>query len=114
MQVTKLSDAKTYEAKQHWDMAGLRLQGADATEIEKFSCCLSYFLPGGGAEWASSPNEKAYIVLDGEITILTKEDGVQKETTLGHLDSCLIEFNELRAVENRTNKVATILVVISN
>ncbi|GAA6185259.1 cupin domain-containing protein [Aliiglaciecola sp. NS0011-25] len=114
MQVTKLKDAKIYEARQHWDMAGLRLQGADATNIDAFSCCLSYFLPGGGAEWASSPNEKAYIVLDGEVTILTKENGTQKETVLGPLDSCVIEFNEERAVENRSNKVVTMLVVISN
>ena len=114
MHVTKIQDAKPYEAKLHWDMTGLRLQGMEATDVKNFQCCLSYFLPGGGAEWASSPNEKAYIVLDGEVTIITKENGVEKETTLGPLDSCVIEYNEERAVENRTNKVVTMLVVISN
>lgn len=115
MQVTKLSDAKPYDAKLHWGMTGLRLQGMDTTDLKGFSCTLSYFMPHGGAEWASSPNEKVYIVLDGEITILTKDDsGNDVETHLTTLDSCVIGFDEIRAVENRTNRVVTMLVVVSS
>ena len=72
-------------------------------------------MPGGGAEWGASANEKAYIVLEGEITILTKgEDGNTVETRLTALDSCVIGFDETRAVENRTNQVVTMLVVVSS
>ena len=32
MQVTKLKDAKRYEAANHFDVSALRLQGAEATK----------------------------------------------------------------------------------
>lgn len=114
MQVTKLKDAKPYEAKLHWDMSAIRLQGIEASQLKNFSCSLSYFLPGGGANWSSSPNEKVYVVLDGEATIITKKGEQEFTTVLGKLDSCVIDYNEERAVENRTNKVVTMLVIVSN
>lgn len=110
MQVTRLTDAKPYEAPKHFKMEALRLQGAEASNIEDYSCSLSYFLPGGGAERAASPNEKVYVVVDGEITIITDDE----EVTLGKLDSCLIGNNEFRTVENRSNTVATMLVIVSS
>lgn len=110
MKVTRLSDAKAYDAKLHYKMEALRLQGLEASNAESFSVSMSYFLPGGGAEMASSPNEKVYFVLDGEVTIITN-DG---ETQLGPMDSCLIELNEQRAVENRSNQVVTMLVIVSS
>ena len=114
MQLMKIEDAKPYEARQHWDMSAIRLQGLEASDLKNFSCSLSYFLPGGGAEWSSSPNEKVYVVLDGEATILTKEGGNEITTVLTKLDSCVIDYNEERAVENRTNQVVTMLVIVSN
>ena len=114
MQVKKITDAKPYEAKLHWDMSALRLQGLEASDLKNFSCSLSYFLPGGGAEWSSSPNEKVYVVLEGEATILTKTDGKEIAHSLTKLDSCVIDYNEERAVENRTNQVLTMLVIVSN
>ena len=43
-------------------MTAMRLQGKEETGIQKFWVGLSYFLPGGGAEWAyeDNPNEKVY------------------------------------------------------
>lgn len=114
MQLMKIEDAKPYEARQHWDMSAIRLQGLEASDLKSFSCSLSYFLPGGGAEWSSSPNEKVYVVLDGEATILTKEGGNEITNVLTKLDSCVIDYNEERAVENRTNQVVTMLVIVSN
>jgi mannose-6-phosphate isomerase-like protein (cupin superfamily) len=114
MQVTKINDAKPYEAKLHWDMSAIRLQGAQASQLVNYSCSLSYFLPGGGANWSSSNNEKVYIVLEGEATILTKQNDQEVTTVLGKLDSCAIDYNEERAVENRTNQVVTMLVIVSN
>lgn len=109
MHVTRLDDAKKYEALKHFKMSGLRLQGLDTSDVESFSCSLSYFLPGGGAERSCSPNEKIYIVIEGEITIITDDD----ERSLGYLDSCAIGVNEYRAVENRTNRICAMLVIIS-
>lgn len=110
MQVTRLKGALRYEAAKHFDVTALRLQGAEATKTDTFWCGLSYYLPGGRAERGASPLERVYIVLDGEITVITNEG----ETVLGPLDSCHIAPDEMRAVENRTNRVATMLVIMPN
>jgi hypothetical protein len=41
MQVTRLADARTYEAPKHFDMRGLRLQGFDASDAQSFWVGLS-------------------------------------------------------------------------
>lgn len=110
MKVTRLNDAKPYAAAQHFKMEALRLQGLEASNIENFSCSLSYFLPGGGAERSASPNEKVYVVVEGEVTVITDDE----EVVLHKLDSCLIGNNEFRSVENRSNTVATMLVIVSS
>jgi quercetin dioxygenase-like cupin family protein len=107
MHVTKRSGARTYQAVKHHGMAAFRLQGQDASPARTVSVGLSLFLPGGGAEKGSSPSERIYVVLEGAITVITKDSTV----TLGPLDSCLIEANEERSVENRSNDVAKMLVI---
>lgn len=108
MEVVRLQDARPYEAPKHYDVRSLRLQGFDASGAEKFWVGLSHYLPGGGAEHDATPIEKIYVVLEGEVTVIT-EGG---ETTLGRLDSCRLAPNEARSVENRTNEPATMLVVM--
>jgi mannose-6-phosphate isomerase-like protein (cupin superfamily) len=86
----------------------LRLQGYDASDAEAFSVGLSHFLPGGGAEFDATPIEKVYVVVSGEVTVVTDEG----EVTLRPLDSCRLAPGEARAVENRTNLPASMLVVM--
>jgi quercetin dioxygenase-like cupin family protein len=109
MQITRYADAKPYDAKRHYNMVGLQLQGNAASETEAFTCGLSLFLPGGGAENSISPLEKIYVVLDGEIVVRTDTG----EFTLGALDSCHLAPNEARSIENRKNTVARVLVILS-
>ena len=110
MQVTRIAEAKAYQAPNHVDTCTLRLQGWEASDSKAFWVGLSHFLPGGGTEQAdANPLEKAYIVVSGEVTIITY-DG---EATLGPLDSCYLGPNESRAIENRTTRPATMLTVIS-
>ncbi len=111
MKKVSLSQVKPYSAPKHFNCSTLRLQGKDETGITKFWVGLSYFLPAGGAEWAyeDNPNEKVYIVLDGEVTVKTKTD----EVTLGPMDSLYLPPNEGREVMNKTNKTATMLVVVN-
>jgi mannose-6-phosphate isomerase-like protein (cupin superfamily) len=106
-----LSQVKPYTAAKHYNMTAMRLQGKEETGIQKFWVGLSYFLPGGGAEWAyeDNPNEKVYIVLDGEITIRNKTE----EVKLGPMDSLYLAPNESREIINKTNKPVTMMVVIS-
>ncbi|MFQ5878735.1 MAG: cupin domain-containing protein [Dehalococcoidia bacterium] len=108
MQVTRIDDAKAYEAPNHFDVRSLRLQGWDASDTSSFWVGVSYFLPDGGTGHEATPFEKVYVVIDGEITVIT--DG--GEAVLGPLDSCHIPANEARSIRNRTNKVATMLVIM--
>ena len=69
---------------------------------------MSYFLPGGGTTHTATPLEKVYVGIEGNLTIVTDDD----ETTLAHLDSVYLAPNEGRSIINRTNKIASILVIM--
>ena len=109
MQVKRFSEAKTYAAPNHRDFTGLRLFGAEAGGSKSLIVGVSHFLPGGGAGPDTSPPEKVYFVLAGELTVII--DG--KETVLKKHDSCFIGPNENREIVNRTNSVCSILVAIA-
>ena len=65
-------------------------------------------LPGGGAGPDSTPIEKVYFIVEGEMTVTI--DNV--ETVLSKYDSCTIPAGETRKIENRTNNTCTMLVVM--
>ena len=108
MQVTRLAEARGYEAPGHHGMLGLRLQGFDASETQSFWVGLSHFLPGGGAEHEATPVEKVYVVVEGEVTVITDAG----ETTLRPMDSCRLAPGEAWAIANRTNLPASMLVAM--
>jgi len=108
MQITRIADAMPYEAPKHCDVRTLRLQGFDASDANGFWVGLTHLLPSGGADMDATPLEKVYVVLDGEVTVVT-EDG---EQVLRRHDSCWLAPGEARAVENRTNDTASMLVVM--
>jgi quercetin dioxygenase-like cupin family protein len=108
MHVTRIDDARAYDAPKHHGVTTLRLQGFDASDTDNFWVGLTHALPAGGAEWDATPIEKVYVVLDGEVTVVT-DDG---EQTLARLDSCRLAPGEARSVENRTNRPASMLVVM--
>ena len=108
MKVSRIKDAKPYAAAKHFNMVPLRLQGFDVTDSKNFWVGLSHFLPGGGAEKDGTPLEKVYVVTAGEVTVIT-DSGTQ---TLGVMDSVYLAAGEVRAVENRTNLPASMLVIM--
>lgn len=108
MHVKRFSEAQPYEAPNHFGVVGLRLQGFETDGPKNQWVGLSQFLPGGGAGPDATPFEKVYVVLDGEMTVII--DGT--ETILRKYDSCTIPAGEVRKIENRTNLVCTMLVVI--
>ena len=108
MHLKRFQQAESYEAPNHFGVAGLRLQGFEDGGPTNQWVGLSQFLPGGGAGPDSTPFEKVYVVLEGEMTVIV--DGI--ETTLGKYDSCTIPPHEIRKIENRRNDVCTMLVVI--
>jgi len=108
MNVVRLDAAPPYEAPGHNHMRMLRPQGREAGASDVLWLGLSHILPGGGTTLDASPLEKMYVVLDGEVTI---SNGTE-EVTLRPWDSCRIAPNEPRALSNRTNKPASVLLAM--
>ena len=108
MFVKRFVDATKYEALNHRGVVGLRLQGFEEHGPKNQWVGYSQFLPGGGAGPDSTPFEKVYVVLDGEMAVIIDD----KETVLGPMDSCTIPPNEVREIVNRSNHVCKMLVVI--
>src|ERR1700724_2843418 len=109
MLAKRFADAKRNKAPTLRAYSSLRLCGADAGGPKQFLVGLSHFLPGGGAGPDSSPTEKVYVVLSGELTVIVGG----KETVLKANDSCFIGPNEEREIINRGNDVCTIMVAMS-
>jgi quercetin dioxygenase-like cupin family protein len=89
-------------------MRCLRLQGHEAGPAEQLWLGLSQILPGGRTDLNASPIEKMYVVVEGEVTIETPEG----ESVLRALDSCRIAPGEARALKNRTNRPAMVLLAM--
>jgi quercetin dioxygenase-like cupin family protein len=109
MIVRKLSDAKAYEAPNHRDYKSLRLFGAEMGGSQSLVFGISHFLPGGGAGPDTSPPEKIYHVLAGELTVIAGGN----ETVMRPGDTCYIAPNENREIVNRGNDVCTIAVAVA-
>jgi uncharacterized cupin superfamily protein len=107
MKVTRAEAAPEYTAAKHHDVTSLRLQGFDVSDVSAFWVGLSHYAPGAFAERAAGGTEKVYVVLEGELTLVTDAE----ETVLGPLDSCYIAPGEARAVENRSDAAASMLVL---
>ena len=99
MLIKRFEDAVPYEAPNHWDVSGLRLQGFENGGPKNQWIGFSQFLPGGGA---------VYVVLEGEMTV--EWDG--KSEVLRAMDSCTVPPGQERRIENKSNHVCKMLVVI--
>ncbi|EAV41212.1 cupin domain-containing protein [Roseibium aggregatum] len=108
MHIKRFEDAEPYEAPNHRAVVGLRLQGFEPGGPENQWVGLSQFLPGGGAGPDSTPFEKVYVILEGEMTV----EAHGSKTILKKYDSCTIAPGEVRTIENRSNHTCTMLVVI--
>jgi mannose-6-phosphate isomerase-like protein (cupin superfamily) len=110
MHVTRYGEAVPYDAPGHVNVTAVRLQGQATSPSRSCWVGLSHYLPQGRAESGASDVEKIYVVLSGEITVITDSG----EATLGALDSCYLAAGERRAVINRGNIPASMLVIMGN
>lgn len=108
MEVTRIAEATAYAAAKHHDVEAFRLHGFDVSGAKAFWVGLSHYEPGGRAERDASQTEKVYVVLAGEITLITDTG----EAVLSALDSCYLAPGEARAVENRSGARASMLVLM--
>jgi quercetin dioxygenase-like cupin family protein len=108
MNVTRFDQAQPYYPPNHDGMHCLRLQGHEAGPSDTLWLGVSHLLPGGGTSMDASSVEKHYVVLDGEVVVQTQEG----ETILFTHDSCRLAPGEKRALKNRSNRPATILLAM--
>jgi uncharacterized cupin superfamily protein len=112
MHITRIADAPHYEAANHTNMTLLRLQGQEASPAKALWLGLSTLEPGGHTSLAGSPVEKHYVVIEGELTLVSELDGVTTEAVLGPLDSALYVPGEKRQLVNRSKAPAKVLLAM--
>ncbi len=109
MEVRRFDEAKSYDAPNHRNYVSYRLFGLDAGGPTNYLVVCTHFLPGGGAGPDSSPTEKVYVCIDGEITIIASG----KEAVLQPNDSIYLAPNEEREIANRSHKPASIVAIMN-
>jgi uncharacterized cupin superfamily protein len=112
MNITRFDSAPTYVAPNHIDMHCLRLQGHEAGPSQALWLGVSLIAPGGHTSLDGSPVEKHYVVLDGEVTLISDFDGVQTEALLRRHDSACFAPGEKRQLVNRSSTPASILLAM--
>ena len=115
MHITRMNQAKTYQAPNHDNMTCLRLQGKEASPCQQMWMGMSIFEPGGQTGLDGSTVEKIYFVVEGEITVLCESiDGQKSEAVLGPQDSCVFLIGEKRQLKNLSNQVAKVVLVMAS
>ncbi|UFW90569.1 cupin domain-containing protein [Bradyrhizobium barranii] len=108
MHVVRFADAPAYTAPGHLDMSMVRLQGREAGPSDDLWIGVSVIAPGGGTTLSASPQEKMYVVLEGQLDISNSAT----EVSLGKWDSCRIAGGENRRLANRTCAATVVLLVM--
>src|ERR1700756_976440 len=98
MHIVRFVEAITYSATGHHDMSMVRLQGREAGPSDNLWLGVSVIAPGGGTTLSGAPDEKMYVVLDGELHV----SNGQTEATLTRWDSCRVAPGEERMLLNRS------------
>jgi quercetin dioxygenase-like cupin family protein len=112
MNITRFDQAPQYKAANHFDMHMLRLQGHEAGPSTTLWMGVSQLLPGGHTTLDGSPVEKHYVVLEGELTLVSELNGVQTEAVLQRHDSACFAPGEKRQLVNRSNRAAMVLLAM--
>ncbi len=107
MRITRLADAERFDPPGHVGVGPVRLQGGQATPTSDFTVALSHYLPGGSAALSPQTAETVYVIVSGALVMVSEGE----EVTLGPLDSVHFTTGTTRAVENRTNAPASMLVI---
>lgn len=107
MRVTRIGDAEPFDPVGHAGVGPVRLQGGAATPTTDFTVALSHYLPGAEAQLAQQVSETVYVVLSGELAMISEGD----EQALGPFDSVHFTVGTTRSVRNRSHLPASMLVI---
>ncbi|WP_094603132.1 hypothetical protein SPSIL_052190 [Sporomusa silvacetica DSM 10669] len=106
----KASEGSCYDAKNHFNMWGIRKLGSpEGTQSVTMS--ISEFLPNGGATMSSAAKERIYYILRGSITV---RDGQGAEYIMHENDAIYIAPGESREMLTNGNIAARVLVTVVN
>jgi uncharacterized cupin superfamily protein len=108
MHIVKFAEAIPYSARGHHEMSMVRLQRREASPSDHLWLGISVIAPGGGTTLSGSPDEKMYVVLDGELHV----SNGKTEATLTRWDSCRVAAGEERRLLNRSEAPATVLLAM--
>ncbi|MFF7332015.1 cupin domain-containing protein [Streptomyces sp. NPDC090306] len=108
--ISRLSQAERFEPVGHHGVGPVHLFGGEHYD-GAVTAALSHYVPGGRADLSPVPIETLYIVLTGTLTLV---DGDGATHVLNPLDSARLTARTVRAVENRTNLAASMLVIRPN
>lgn len=112
MNVTRFGQAPAYLAPNHFNMQCLRLQGHEAGPSLTLWLGVSLLAPGGYTSLDGSPLEKHYVVLEGEVTLVSDLGGVRTEAVLQRFDSACFAPGEKRQLVNRGTQAASVLLAM--
>jgi quercetin dioxygenase-like cupin family protein len=107
MRLIKVGEGTPYNAAKHFSYWSIE-KVTPGLNSQHLQVGVSHFLPGGGAEFSSSPNERVYFCIDGKITV----KGQNEEHHLDQGDMIYIAAGEERSFQVSNTKPATILVII--
>lgn len=107
MRITRLADAIPFDPPGHHGVAPVRLHGGQTAPTEGLSVALSHYLPGGQAEPGPQPVETVYVVVGGELVMISEG----AEVTLYPYDCAHFTAGTVRQVVNRTRLPASMLVI---
>jgi glyoxylate utilization-related uncharacterized protein len=114
MHITRINQAKAYQAAHHDNMACFRMQGKEASPCHQMWMGMSVLEPGGQTGLDGSNVEKIYFVVEGEVTFFCESvDGTKSEAVLGPHDSCVFLIGEKRQLKNLSNQVAKVVLVMT-
>lgn len=107
MRITRIDEAEPFSPVGHTGVGPVRLQGGTSSPTADFTVILSHYLPGGAAELAPQEAETVYVVLSGELVMVSEGE----EAVLGAFDSVHFTEGTMRSVVNRTHLPASMLVI---
>jgi quercetin dioxygenase-like cupin family protein len=109
MKLVKVGEGNPYEAAHHYKYWAMNKISPDSVS-KRLNIGVSHFLPGGGAEYSSSPLERVYFCIEGTITVKGKNNDEYK---LESGDMIYIAPGEERMFTVPNTKPATILVIMA-
>ena len=101
----RIGDATAFQPEGHTGVSPVRLTGT--APDEPVSVVLSSYEPGAQAERSPVALDTVYLVLTGRLTISLDDEEIE----LTRLDSLFLPAGCVRAVDNRTDETASMLVI---